>query len=416
MDASKWKLIKLLILVIYLALLIGLEQVFRSPMFESSLTFELDWQKSSPGSQSFWIFCSELGTGPVLIPMLAITYLFFPLNKAYSYLTVMIYGYYLDNIMKLWYGNPRPFWLNPELFKACNGGFGNPSGHSFSSASAYFAFFHIVTDFDWFKKRLVGVITRVLLGILTFVIVVLIVLSRLYLGAHSTNQILYGGLLGLGLYYFVFFVMEWSSQTPEEFSQFFTQKKITIIFIIKYILLNLACFLSYGLIDNGEGIYSPTLDALCPDHNPYRKFNPDAVFGMLSLFGIIGGHFGLVFLFHLTEKSYTGKVNAVVYWYKGTCKSHILRIMLCILFGLPLILIFIISGKSSLVMIFVFKVSVPYLVALFGLFGPAVFFSIKLRLANPDIYMGYASTNQNPSSSELDSVRLKVPSNNNVKV
>jgi AAA+ ATPase superfamily predicted ATPase len=90
--------------------------------------------------------------------------------------------------------------------------------------------------------------------------------------------------------------------------------------------------------------------------------------------------------------------------------------MLCILFGLPLILIFIISGKSSLVMIFVFKVSVPYLVALFGLFGPAVFFSIKLRLANPDIYMGYASTNQNPSSSELDSVRLKVPSNDNVKV
>lgn len=397
---DKWQKINFVILIVYLALIIGIEQAFRQPMFTDSLEFQRKWQINNPNIKNFMNFISELGTGPILIPMLAIIFLFFPINKAYSYLTIMIYGYFLDNILKVWYGNPRPFWINSDLFLACNGGFGNPSGHSFSSVSAYLAFWHILTDFEFFKKRIIGIILRVFLLILSIIIVILILLSRLYLGAHSTNQILYGGLWGLALYFCVFFVFMWSSKNSDEFSLIFLNKTTTVIYSIIFALFLLASIVSYLFIDNQEGLYSPTLDKLCPDHSTYRKFNPDGLFGMLSLFGIIGGHFGLVVLFQFTAKNHPNKNHQIINWSSNlNLKTHFLRILVCILFGLPLLLIFLISGKSSLVVIFIFKVSVPYLLALFGLFGPAIYLSIKFKLANPEIYLIHVGeSNRNPSS------------------
>jgi membrane-associated phospholipid phosphatase len=411
---EKWQIINLVILIVFLALIIGLEQVFREPMFTDSLEFQQNWQKDSPGLKGFMNFMSELGTGPILIPMLGITFLFFPINKAYSYLTIMIYGYFLDNILKVWYGNPRPFWLKSDLFLACNGGFGNPSGHSFSSVSSYLAFWHIITDFEFFKKQIIGIILRILLLIFFLIIVILILLSRLFLGAHSTNQILYGGLWGLALYFCVFFVFQWSSKNSEEFTKFFTEKRTTIIYSMIFALFLIASFISYLYIDNQEGLYSDTLDSLCPDHSTYRKFNPDGLFGMLSLFGIIGGHYGLVLLFYLTERNYPNKNYQIIHWSsKGSLKSHILRILICILFGLPLILIFVISGKSSLVVIFIFKVSVPYLLALFGLFGSAIYLSIKFKFANPEIYSIHVETHRNPPS-EIGLVNQKNNQNEDI--
>ncbi len=161
----------------------------------------------------------------------------------------------------------------------------------------------------------------------------------------------------------------------------------------------LASFISYFFVHNQEGLYSSTLESLCPDYSLYRKFNADGLFGMLSLFGIIGGHFGLVVLFNFTSKNYPNKNHQIIYWASnGSLKTHSLRILICILFGLPLILIFLISGKSSLAVIFIFKVSLPYLFGLFGLFGPAIYLSIKFKISNQEIYSVHLETNRNPPS------------------
>jgi hypothetical protein len=233
-------------------------------------------------------------------------------------------------------------------------------------------------------------------------------MSRVYLGAHSVNQVLYGGILGLVLYYVLFFVLEWPFIESEKFWKIFRERNSIIINSIIFVGLLLIGFLCWGLIDNKPELYSDILDSLCPNQNDYREFNANGLFGSLSIFGVIGGYYALVLLIFLTDIYYPGKANEVNFWFKGNLKTHLLRILMSIAFGSPIILTFVISGKASFPIIYTFKVSLPYLLAIFGLFGPTIYLCCKLGFANPLLYI---SQNANANSA-LEADKLKISSIN----
>ena len=103
------------------------------------------------------------------------------------------------NITKMAYREARPFWIDPTVYQGdCSSEFGNPSGHSMTAALLAVALaFSILELVSGESKR------RLILGLLIFPVALLYFfamgLSRLTLGVHSVNQILYGWLWGIWL-------------------------------------------------------------------------------------------------------------------------------------------------------------------------------------------------------------------------
>jgi membrane-associated phospholipid phosphatase len=114
-------------------------------------------------------------------------------NAIISLVFVLI-NIYLTGVLKALYADPRPFWANSTIRNIgiyCPQEYGNPSGHSWFAPVISFAF--ILEYFDTGKNRINLIISMFILFFVP--------LSRMYLGAHSLNQILQGLCLGLSFVY-----------------------------------------------------------------------------------------------------------------------------------------------------------------------------------------------------------------------
>lgn len=99
---------------------------------------------------------------------------------------------YAMMLMKASFQEPRPFWYSTsvqELEWGCPDEFGNPSGHSWLVTLIYEPF---ITDFVGYGWWYLGLVFPV-------VAAVLVPLSRMYLGAHSGNEIMMGLTFGLAM-------------------------------------------------------------------------------------------------------------------------------------------------------------------------------------------------------------------------
>lgn len=108
-------------------------------------------------------------------------------------------------VTKIIYHDPRPFMVQDDIDSyTCSRGYGNPSGHSVSIAVATFTIVLIYNGYKaQFKHRCLY------LGLLltaAIILTALIGFSRLYLAAHSADQILYGWQWGLWFAFFYYYV------------------------------------------------------------------------------------------------------------------------------------------------------------------------------------------------------------------
>lgn len=384
--SKKSFIIKLIISVIYFAIIIGVESLYRNSLYKKSLEIQLNLQENiSDGSRSFFEFISQIGTITVFMPFLIILYLFYPINKPFLLLSLIIHSSFWDNLMKIIYGNPRPYWDDMQLSASCNGGFGNPSGHAFSSVAVYLGLSYALTDLEFFhKRRFFKILVYLFLSILT----ILIIFSRIILNAHSINQVLYGGLLGLGLFFVYCFVFNLNKIKAKAFLRIFRNTTLNVVFFILYSCMLTAVILCYYKIDNYKFEYVALMALKCESKNNYRMFNPDGLFNALSLFGLIGAHVGMIFLTSYTNKYFPNKFDAIYNWSwnKQSYKYFFIKIVMSAIAFTPMSLYFIIPGNSDLGVIFVFKVSIPYCVTGFLIFGPCIWLFIYKKCANFEIY------------------------------
>jgi len=371
-------------LAIYIILAISMESIYRQPLFDKSVNWEKSFQNNSTaGEKSFFKVITNFGTEPVLIPMLIILFFWYPLNKSYMFVSVMSFSIYIDCIFKIIYGNPRPFWLDTSISLACDGGFGNPSGHSFSSSACYLSFWHILTDIKYFENKKIFRGITLIFAVLMFLT---IMLSRVFLGVHSVNQVIYGCSLGVALYFFYFFIHELHQYSAKNFFRHFLNIKYILFYSVKYTICIILALLVYYCKKNDSSSYDSSLYAACPTLQEYRKFNNDGLYGMLTLFTLIGAYYGLLLAITLSTRNYPGKEEEINSWNSTQFCKQIYKILFSILFVCPIILSQIISGNSTLIVIFIFKVTVPYLFGLFGLFGLAIHVIIITKNANEAIY------------------------------
>ena len=141
----------------------------------------------------------------------------------YRFTMVLLMGNWSNGIFKRFFHLPRPFWISPNIdAHVVETSFGLPSGHS-TNASSLWLF--LANQYKQ-KKGLV---------ILFVTIMLLIMISRLYLGMHFISDVITGFLLGVIVLLIVLWVDKKYAAKIDGLS---IQKKIllsilsTIIFIV----------------------------------------------------------------------------------------------------------------------------------------------------------------------------------------
>ena len=412
---SSWFKAKIIIFITYIISAIIFEQIYRKPLFEKSLEIESNLYSTTP---EFFIktfkFISKFGTQGALIPLLIIVLILFPINISYTFASVIVLASYYDNILKILYGSPRPFWINPKIKRTCDGGYGNPSGHSFSSFSIYLSLWNIIIDLPYFNKKF---IMKIILLIFTILFSFLISLSRIFLSIHSLNQILYGGVLGVGMYFYFFHIICLNSYSGKQFYQYITGKLENRIHSVKFLIYFLILLSLYLFRNNNWKQYEYIIAEECSHLPLYRKFNHDGFFIGCVLFLLIGAHYGLYFFLSKSKRIRPFKEEQINKWTSNyKIKNVIYRTLIFFPHAIPMILFLLIPNDTSLIILFPVKVIIPYLLTGYCFFGIYIDICIKLKLAYENIYIIYrigSEANYNANSEEI-SVEVKIRDSNYV--
>lgn len=378
--------IKLIIFISYILLVMISELFYRHYLFNKSVEIETNLDKnSSKTTIKIFKILTQCGTKNIFIPILIIIHILYPLNISYTFLSVLILSNYYVNILKLLYGSPRPFWIKPSIKKACDGGYGNPSGHSISSFSFYLSFWNLIIENKYFKNNnYLKIISFIFAIILSF----LVALSRIYLSIHSINQVIYGSFLGVAIYFYHFQILQIHKFTGKKFFQYITGKIENEIHLIKFIIYNLIIFLLCFLRKNNWRQYSNILKKECPHLPSYRRFNNDGLYVGSILFLLIGAHYGLYFFFKKNVIKKPFKEEEINNWSKkNDLKTFFMKILIFIPHLLPMIIFIAIPKNISLLLIFPFKVIIPYSITGYLIYNVFIYNCIKYKLGNEEIYL-----------------------------
>lgn len=177
---------------LFLALANILNVIMAYPLFLDGLNWIYNYQQSQPQpairviQNLISMFCLAIGVGATIgvYYMLTKRKLMFIVH-----LTIFLFGIYHLGVINMAIQETRPFWLDRRISMwdwTCAEVFGNPSGHVYA---AIFLYGPIVSDAIGFDKYH-------LLAIPLAIIWVLMPISRMYLGLHSSDQVLHGIVYG----------------------------------------------------------------------------------------------------------------------------------------------------------------------------------------------------------------------------
>jgi membrane-associated phospholipid phosphatase len=402
-------IIAFIIWIICLIVLFSIEPTFRKKLLEVNEDNTVDLQKHL--NINFFKFITKFGDQTAIIPIAFIIYLFFPLKTLYAFFTNLFFASYFTNFLKLVYSEKRPYWDDDAKFNSytCEGGFGNPSGHAYSSTTIYLSIWIILYRNTGLKNNNKIWTVLVLLASLTLIILVLI--SRVVLAAHSINQILFGSLLGLFQFTFIFYLVDYENMLDQDFYNMFKGIWYVTFHSLFYIALFLTIILLYltKSYANIREKYEEKVVSKCLIEKKYKEFQNDGLYSGLVFVAIITMYFGMYMLVTIKEKysnffNIRNEVNSEVKVESDWCEkfictklhqkefSDILKFnslpwlkwfyFICISLVLlaPCFALFLISGKNSLAVIYIFKICLPYLLIGFNLTGLIPLTTIALKI------------------------------------
>jgi membrane-associated phospholipid phosphatase len=403
---SKW-----LIFTIYIIILFTLEAICKKPLFKASDQFIIYLQGSDP-KNNYYIkvaqFFTFLGSNSIFIPLLIMVYNYVNIYKTYTLLMSLLISIGSFSILKVVYSSPRPYFKNEKIETfGCEGGWGNPSGNCLSSMAFYLTLWHIITDCKELRNQ--KLIKNIYL-LVTCLLIVLIMFSRIMVGAHSINQVLFGGLLGFGIYYFLFFVLCIRPNDHEQFSRILNFKNITyftgnsLIFLFIFLI-----FLFNEIDEDTKDKYYINIINKCPNTTKNLLFNREALlnFGIfLSNIGaFIGVKFEYFFLFRENlenwyqsnfemnepndDSSLLTKItlNRETQWNHTNSFYSVLRLFLIIVFSAIMIFpFFFVNWSDDFGIVFIFKILVPANTLSFAFFYLFKILMKSLRMINLSVY------------------------------
>ena len=384
--------IKIIILIIYVAIIVSTEITYRKKLFEKSIEYQEDIREKHEKKSAFyscWKFFSTLGTLYVCLGIYFIIFIFFPLNYSFCAIQSLNLSNYITNLLKIIYRNARPYWKSDILDIVCNSGYGNPSGHSLVCLSFFLTISHIFTNFNFFKTTVKGKILRIVIFCFFILLAALVIISRVLVAAHSINQVIYGSLLGISIYFIPVHIFSYHTYSSEKFIEHMHNIKYFIIYIIVYVCLIILLIIIYFSISDDEDlehlIYNKVFNGKkCDVKYKYQLLKNDGFTQALAITSMIGAHLGLFLLIYILKKlkysfEYLNEFN------QSSAKRWFIRLPILIISAIFIILYFVIPKKSSLAIIIIFKFALSFFLTSFGLYLVGIFLCIYFNFSNEKI-------------------------------
>ena len=156
----------------------------------------------------FFKTLSSIGKGQMLLIVYSVLFNLMSKPAALYFACSISFTNYIMNQLKSFYGDPRPYWTSADItsFGKCHTGFGNPSGHMTNNVFLWYTvYLHFFNDVGIKRKRMSVFCTAYIIKMaVTSIIITYIIFmgfARVYLGAHSYNQVIFGTTIGLVLAY-----------------------------------------------------------------------------------------------------------------------------------------------------------------------------------------------------------------------
>ncbi|CDW88209.1 pap2 superfamily phosphatase [Stylonychia lemnae] len=331
-----------------------------------------------------------MGAGALYIVIFVLIFNWNSRSHSFYHLLFLSECLFLMNTTKMLYHQPRPYFVDDEInsLESCTAEYGNPSGHSLFSA-AFFMFIYLdVWHIDSQKRKESQ--TKWLLSLFGCVFMfILIGFARLYVGAHSMNQILYGWLLGIWIalynhYCFREFIIDHIETVIHRKSRYQQRKNfnITQSIIVATALFLTVYFiqiLTYIIVDvtfTADPIWEQRIYLKCSniEAGTRQMFNDKSVlFASITV---------IVYTSYLALISNRRQFGAT--WpdmYKTSIKKVLLRfVIIGLLCGLPGLII-LIKFQLDIAILIIIKTAVCMIIG-FLLFGVTHYFFVKFDLLN----------------------------------
>lgn len=281
------------------------EIYFREPLYEASIPMI----KSLQGffsNQGIMVLRYLSQVDLYIIPMLISLYMISSLNVSFALVFSYVLTNYIAYILKMYFKHYRPFWAEREIHPySCMLGYGNPAGHIANMTNYLLCFWQLSTDNSFCRKRL-WIVVVIFFGITISILVLSI--SKLVLGVNALNQIIYGFLIGLLSFVFVFYILSIQTLRYRAFEKLFTKCCYIFLFSIFFIVLILLSLTFFFLFpDDVPEEISNYIESLCPDVLMYQKYSNFSIMNEFFLFFLIGAYYGLAFVLNLLNDKFSCK-------------------------------------------------------------------------------------------------------------
>ena len=278
-------------LIIIISFLI--EFLVRENLFSISIPIIIFLQRNFyyfyPIELFFSLFGMEKGIFLILIISYNISNILIPLIL----LSISLISIYIGGILKIIYQNERPFFINSEIkVLNCEGGFGNPSNHSLLSTFFYLSLYEIYVN----KNEKINEKKKNLIYFLTIIFIFSIVFSRMFLGVHTLNQILFGSLIGFFLYFFMFKIYKFN-QNVLFIIYNFKQIVFVIIFLIIFGFFNYYFFFNFDNKILYEK-YNFMIEKNCPNFPIIKRLENESFYCIFILSVLIFAVFGIYYEYY----------------------------------------------------------------------------------------------------------------------
>lgn len=319
---SKEKKMKLAILTLVTIIIIATEIFYREPLFNASVKFEENIHKTYDKNAFIFKLAKLLSDLPALSIVLGliIIYNFCNILKSFVFLICLYSTFLVVGILKMVYQNPRPVWKSDKILNlTTEGGFGNPSGHSFTSMLMFICLYEILVNQNTYFKSKSYVnnvfqgkiiresevdieeisqnrkIAKYSLLALTIILVILVGFSRIVLGVHSFNQVIYGFSLALLTYYLIFQIVFVDLNDYKLFLKMIENVSFAFSSIVYGVIIMVITLVVYGVLSDEDyvQIYLAKIFQLAPTIPDYKVLYNESLMGIFISVSFVGAILGI---------------------------------------------------------------------------------------------------------------------------
>ena len=367
---------KIILIIIYFLLCFILERIYWKYFYHKSLLFQNGLQNfiNRNNLKTIFKYITKSGKDWFFSYIALIIIFIFTIKEGILLFTIIFFSSYIKDLFKIIFHHKRPFWENSNIKIDCNAGFGHPSGHSLCSSLGYLIIYYFCSE-KIQKKRIV----RILIFFLFLFYIFLILISRLYFGVHSLDQVIFGFSLGCGFFMLFFYVLEIQKLKDEEIF-----KLITFTNVIIFTLLTLLIpFPLYFAFKNSQINFFPP-EECSNDELVLPKFSTlfeNALIGSMKINAVNGGLFGLLFINSLIKKQIIIDKFYLLIWNGYNFYNKLSSLLFILLIGFPGYWFYhqsFFKNVDNIYIILIFKEIFPLFLSSFLMFSLGIFCKFKI--------------------------------------